>query len=283
MPRVGDYFNPYRIFIGSFIPNCLMSYPKVSSSAKLLWARLAQYAGREGSCFPSQEELARQLGVSKRTVVNLVNELTAERLIAVKKMGMTEKLQKSSNRYFFLWHKVFEEGLRDRAFVEVVEDQPNSEKVSPLGRPNSEELFTYKGEELFTYKGEENFPIRESHIRESERKKEGAPPLPPAPPPVFFNCDFFSIDKSYHEELQNEYPLIDFEKLFKKLKDTIIDEPKKYTRDGKGKLKYPRRIIRNWCEREIIWREKHGPSREGDDPIDRRARLIFGSGEEHKD
>ena len=44
--KVGEVFNPYGMFVGSFVPNTLLRYKGLSSTAKLLWARLAQYAGK---------------------------------------------------------------------------------------------------------------------------------------------------------------------------------------------------------------------------------------------
>jgi len=71
----GRPFNPYKLFVGAFIPNCLMEYEGLSSTAKLCWARLAQYAGRDGAAFPSQETLAKKIGVSKRYCVTVLKAL----------------------------------------------------------------------------------------------------------------------------------------------------------------------------------------------------------------
>src|SRR5688572_3926181 len=61
----GTPFNPYRMWVGSFIPNWLMRQ-KISPGAKLAYARLAQYAGKDGQCYPSQKDLADELGVGER-------------------------------------------------------------------------------------------------------------------------------------------------------------------------------------------------------------------------
>ena len=41
-------FNPYGIFYGALIPDVLLRYKKIPPSAKLLYAKLVQYAGKDG-------------------------------------------------------------------------------------------------------------------------------------------------------------------------------------------------------------------------------------------
>jgi hypothetical protein len=61
----GDQFVPYKAFpTGVFVPDVLLSNPKLSFGAKLLWARLARYGGAEGVCFPALQTLSADLGCS---------------------------------------------------------------------------------------------------------------------------------------------------------------------------------------------------------------------------
>jgi len=60
--------NPYRLFVGAFIPNWLLLRPDVSAQAKLLYARLAQYAGEHGYAWPMQPTLAEAVGLPIRTM-----------------------------------------------------------------------------------------------------------------------------------------------------------------------------------------------------------------------
>src|SRR3990172_6930356 len=78
-------FNPYKQFLGSFIPNCLMEYEGLTAMAKLCWARLAQYAGMDGRCHPMQETLAREIGISSRQVIRILKELEIKGFIYTKK------------------------------------------------------------------------------------------------------------------------------------------------------------------------------------------------------
>jgi DNA-binding Lrp family transcriptional regulator len=99
-------FSPYRHFVGSFIPNALMSYPDLSSTAKLMWARLAQYAGADGACFPSQKRLAGDLGISQRYVKTILKELVEKGFIEKVLPSFNDQIQGRTTRYYFLLHPV---------------------------------------------------------------------------------------------------------------------------------------------------------------------------------
>lgn len=93
------------MFLGSMIPNWLQCRREVSQGAKLAYARLAQYAGEDGECFPKQRTLAAELGVSERTVREYLHELVEFALIESEQRGL-----KQSNLYFFLDHPWIHEG-----------------------------------------------------------------------------------------------------------------------------------------------------------------------------
>ena len=102
------FFNPYQSFVGSFIPNCLMKYPHLSPSAKLLWARLAQYAGKNGYCYPSVETLADELGISKQQIIRLLKELETKQFIYRDLPKGKDKLLHRTTKYYFIMHQIFE-------------------------------------------------------------------------------------------------------------------------------------------------------------------------------
>jgi hypothetical protein len=97
--------NPWRMFVGSMIPNWLQCRREINQGAKLAYARLAQHAGRDGECFPKQETLAAELGVSERTANEYVRTLVKFRLIEKERPGLGR-----SNRYYFLDHPWIYEG-----------------------------------------------------------------------------------------------------------------------------------------------------------------------------
>src|ERR1035438_6490436 len=68
-PVPGQKFIPHRQFrSGVFLPDVLLANPRLSCGAKLLWARLARYAGVNGVCFPSCQTLGTDLGCSARQI-----------------------------------------------------------------------------------------------------------------------------------------------------------------------------------------------------------------------
>jgi DNA-binding transcriptional regulator YhcF (GntR family) len=86
----------------------------------LAYARLAQYAGKDGECFPKQATLATELGVSERTANEYVRNLVRHKLIEMERPGLG-----ISNRYFFLDHPW------------IYEDQPDTAPNSCQERQNS--------------------------------------------------------------------------------------------------------------------------------------------------
>src|SRR5687767_13607814 len=77
--KPGDVFNPYGLFKGVFLPFAVLQHPKLQPNAKVLYAVLSWYAGKDGRCYPSQGTLARDLGLeSDKQVRNLLNALINE-------------------------------------------------------------------------------------------------------------------------------------------------------------------------------------------------------------
>jgi len=142
---VGQKFNPYKLFVGSFIPNALMRYKGISSTAKLTWARLAQYAGENGMAWPSQKTLAEEIGVTERQINFVLKELEKEGFIKrIAPKGINKLLHKTT-RYFFLWHKCFEKSIH---VADVISD--------------TEVNFSSRTEVNFSSNTEKNFRRRES-------------------------------------------------------------------------------------------------------------------------
>ena len=94
-----EYINPWRLWVGSFVPNWLMEQPEVSPGAKLLYSRLAQHAGEKGQCYPGQDTLAGELAISERQVRRLLAELEGRGLIEEHRRGLNR-----TNVYRFPWH-----------------------------------------------------------------------------------------------------------------------------------------------------------------------------------
>jgi hypothetical protein len=69
------------------VPNHVLRSDKISPGAKLAYAMLLSYAWQNDFCFPGQERLARDMGISLRSIVTYIKELTEAEFLAVRKRG----------------------------------------------------------------------------------------------------------------------------------------------------------------------------------------------------
>lgn len=138
---IGQPFNPYKLFTGIFIPEALVRFADVSSTAKLAWGRLARYAGADGRCFPTVTTLAVEIGVKKRRMQDCLKELETAELIR------REFNDGKASEYVFLWHPIFTTPdtapVQDTAWVPVQDTAPppvqyTAHKESQLKRVKKE-------------------------------------------------------------------------------------------------------------------------------------------------
>jgi len=109
--QVGQVFIPRRVLnSGVFVPDGLLPCRLISNRAKLLWARLAHYAGSGVECFPLLSTSARDMGVCPRQVQRYLSELVTQGFLRVCWRGLNQ-----SNPYEFLWHPALEEPSRPGA------------------------------------------------------------------------------------------------------------------------------------------------------------------------
>lgn len=106
------YINPHRLFVGAFLPNWLLKCAEISAEAKLVYARLCQYAGESGEAWPSVAALAEECAINERTMERYLVEL--------KKFGLIESVRRGlglTNYYRFLWHPIMGIGESDSRAV----------------------------------------------------------------------------------------------------------------------------------------------------------------------
>lgn len=106
-PEIGEEYNTYKVHVGIFIDNGLLRFKGISTGAKVCLGMLRQHAGVDGKCFPSQEILATELGVSQREIIRQLKELEDGGFIIRIKPSGEEKLKHFNNNYKFLWHECF--------------------------------------------------------------------------------------------------------------------------------------------------------------------------------
>lgn len=104
MPHVGQPFKPYKLFVGAFLPNALLECHEISPSAKIAWARLAQFSGKNGKAHPKLATLALKIGLSERQTQRVITELESAGFIQTIKATGQQRLLHFPDTYIFLWH-----------------------------------------------------------------------------------------------------------------------------------------------------------------------------------
>ncbi|MBW2993926.1 helix-turn-helix domain-containing protein [Candidatus Woesearchaeota archaeon] len=138
-------YNPYKLFVGAFVPNWLLCRREISQGAKLCFAKLAQYAGKSGESYPLLETVAKDLGVSRRQVCTYIKQLEKHKLIISKQNGLGK-----SNAYEFIKHKWFTSGSEEYCTSRV--------KNTALQEVKNTALHTYNEENHLRESNKENNP-----------------------------------------------------------------------------------------------------------------------------
>lgn len=153
--QIGQQYNPHMMFVGSFIPNYIMIRKDLTATDKLLFARLSQYAGKSGECYPKQETIAEELGCSQSAVKLSIKRLVEMKLIKVIKPVGSERLHHMHDKYVFLWSEIFED--------------------SPTVRNELSDRL------------EIDSPIKENHIKENHLKYKAVSEIQSVKNPIFHN------------------------------------------------------------------------------------------------
>jgi DNA-binding MarR family transcriptional regulator len=69
------------------VPNFLLKSKKLSAGDKMTFAMLLSYAWQNDYCFPGQERLAEDLGLSDRSVRTHLKSLEGHELLAIQRRG----------------------------------------------------------------------------------------------------------------------------------------------------------------------------------------------------
>ncbi len=82
-----DTVNP--VLQGGFtqVPNFILKNPEISVGAKVAYAMFLSYAWHNDSCFPGQDRLADDMGMSRSRVTEFVGELEQAGLISIQRRG----------------------------------------------------------------------------------------------------------------------------------------------------------------------------------------------------
>ena len=69
------------------VPNFILKDPNLSVGAKVVYAMFLSYAWHNDSCFPGQERLAADIGMSRSRVTEFISELNRAGLITIQRRG----------------------------------------------------------------------------------------------------------------------------------------------------------------------------------------------------
>jgi hypothetical protein len=72
----------------TMVPNHVLVSDKISPGAKLAYTMLLKYAWQDNFCFPGQERLAKDMGVTDRSVRTYLQELEKADFVAIKQRGL---------------------------------------------------------------------------------------------------------------------------------------------------------------------------------------------------
>ncbi len=186
--------NPWRLFTGAIIPNWLLERTEVSPGAKLCYARLCQYAGKKGECFPKQRTLGIELGVEPRQIRRYLDELEALRLIKAFKVEY-----QGQNIYRFFYHSWMSEAAPMRSDMTTLD---RTDKTT-LERSDMTALYS----------------IRESNRRESSEEYSEK-----------VNDFFNALEPEWLGEVKKAFPQVNLHAELNKMKAWLIsnqDKPKK--------------------------------------------------------
>ena len=139
-------YNPWSDY-GAKTPGWLLRREDVSHGAKHAYARLVQYAGKNGVAYPYVQTLATEIGVKRRAAERYLKELREMGLIEIQSGRATG----DRNRYFFVNHEwkteaamevnldagLTQEGATDQTDPPDLEASNETEGVRQNGRRGS--------------------------------------------------------------------------------------------------------------------------------------------------
>ena len=82
-----ETLDPIARFGFTQVPNFILTDANLGVGAKLTYAMFLHYAWHKDSCFPGQERLAEDMGISRSRVTQLITELQKVNLISVQRRG----------------------------------------------------------------------------------------------------------------------------------------------------------------------------------------------------
>ena len=131
--KIGQRYNPFRIFAGIYIPNFVWQDRNLTNLSKLLFGRLISYAGKNGNCFPKQETLAEEFNVSTNTILTSINQLVAQKYLEKENPTGKDRLMHKCIRYHFIWHESCDESIKPEPGTKPISEPNENIRSVPNG------------------------------------------------------------------------------------------------------------------------------------------------------
>ena len=93
----------------SNVPNFILKNPDLSLGAKVAYAMFLSYAWNNDYCFPGQERLAQDIGMSRSRVTEFVSELQRANLLTIRRRGLGK-----TNLYTLHFQVRMKKGIQNR-------------------------------------------------------------------------------------------------------------------------------------------------------------------------
>ena len=133
-----------RQFKGLWVPVEILELD-MTAIAKLLWADIHSFTGKESCFFKCNETVAREYGVSQRSISRAVSELKERELITVQSDGRLRKCRSRLDKLSMQTRQIGEADLTDCLYREQKREQPR--KQVSRAKPNSrDEVHIYFNE-----------------------------------------------------------------------------------------------------------------------------------------
>lgn len=124
------------------IPNVILCDSRLKVGARFLYCHLARFAWEEDSCYPGQDRLAGEIGMSHRAIRLHTKELEAAGLISIERRG-----QGKTNLYFLNGPDRQKRAHQDLPILACKEDTGKedtaSKKRTKESDPRTREVFDY--------------------------------------------------------------------------------------------------------------------------------------------
>lgn len=82
-----DTFDPVALHGFTQVPNFILKNPNISVGARIVYAMFLSYAWHNESCFPGQDRLAQDMGMSRSRVTEFVGELEKAGFVSIERRG----------------------------------------------------------------------------------------------------------------------------------------------------------------------------------------------------